>query len=136
MKELTHFVLEVALESNPRIKLELRADSSSARLWAQRRGLGRLRHVNIRLCHLQDSIRNSVLSVFPVNTKLNVADLSTKKLSKSLRESLLYYCGSIEVEGDLVRTGNHEIEQRYKKKFKEMAFDGAKITAGLGLERP
>ena len=33
----------------------------------------------------------------------------------------MYYCGSIEVEDDLVRTGQREVEQRLKdKKFKEM----------------
>ena len=67
--------------------------------------------VTQELCHLQAFLRDSVLSVLPMNTKLNIADLNTKKLSKARREFLLYYCGSIEVEGDLTRAGQHEVEQ-------------------------
>ena len=91
VKELTQFVLEVAKESEFQVDLELRIDSSRARQWTQRRGLGRLKHVDVRLCHLQDLVRNSVLAVLPVNTKLNVADLNTKKLSKSRRAFWLFY---------------------------------------------
>ena len=92
VKELTQFVLEVATESSLRIKLELLVGSNSARQWTQRRGLGRLTNVDGRLCHF---VRNSVLPVLPVNAKVNVSDLSTKKLSKVRREFLLYCCGSI-----------------------------------------
>ena len=80
-------------------------NSGSARLWTQRRGLGRFKHVDVRLCHLQNLVRYSVLAVWPVNTKLNVADLTTKKLSKSCREFLLFYCGSI-VEGPFLEQGS------------------------------
>ena len=59
-----------------------------------------------------------------MNTKLNVPDLSTKKLSQSRRKFLLLYCGSIEVEGGLVRTGQQEVDQRRKeRKLKKMVFN-------------
>ena len=60
-----------------------------------------------------------------MNAKLSVADLITKKLSRSPGEFLLYSCGSIEVEEDLVKTGHHEVEQRRKekKKFKGKVFN-------------
>ena len=96
-----------------------RRDSGSARQWTQRRGVGRLKRVDVRLCHLQNLVGYSVLAVWPVNTKLNVADLTTKKLSKSRREFLLFYCGSIEVEGDLLRTDQRNEE----RKLKEMVFN-------------
>lgn len=75
--------------------LELRSDSSSARQWLQRAGVGRLKHYSIRLLWLQNAIRDGRISIHPVGTKLNVADLNTKKLSVSRRQFLQYHLGMV-----------------------------------------
>lgn len=78
--------------------LELRSDSSSARQWLQRAGVGRLKHFSIRLLWLQSAIRESRIAIYPVGTKLNVADLNTKKLSVARRRFLQYHLGMVELD--------------------------------------
>ena len=67
------------------VSVEVRCDSSSARQWTQRRGVGRLKHVDVRLCQLQDWVRDNIVKLGTVKTALNVADLNTKKLSYARR---------------------------------------------------
>ena len=67
------------------VRTEIRCDSSSARQWSQRRGIGRLKHVDVRLCQLQDWVRENTISIGTVKTVLNVADLNTKKLTYARR---------------------------------------------------
>lgn len=80
--------------------MEARSDSSSGRQWLQRTGLGRLKHIDCRLCWLQSAIRKKVLSVLPIGTKLNLADLNTKRLSEARRNFLLYYLGAVRIGED------------------------------------
>ena len=101
---------------------ELRCDSSSARQWTQRRGVGRLKHVDVRLCQLQDWVRDNIVKLGTVKTALNVADLNTKKLSYARRAFLLYHLSQVEYsEGEeIVRTGEDEYEKyEQEKKLKE-----------------
>ena len=74
--------------------------------------LRRLKRVDVRLCHLQDLARKSVLSVLPVNAKIN---------AQSQKEN--FYV-TIVVEEQLVRTGQREVDQRRKEKeFKAMVYN-------------
>ena len=72
------------------VRIEVRCDSSSARQWSQRRGVGRLKHVDGRLCQLQDWVRENIISIGTVKTVLNVADLNAKKLTYARRAFLMY----------------------------------------------
>ena len=62
------------------VPVRLEMDSESARHILQRRGLGALKHIEIRCLALQQWIREKRLSVSRVDTKNNTADLSTKHL--------------------------------------------------------
>ena len=104
------------------VSVELRCDSSSARQWTQRRGVGRLKHVDVRLCQLQDWVRDNIVKLGTVKTALNVADLNTKKLSYARRAFLLCHLSQVEYsEGEeIVRTGEDEYEKyEQEKKLKE-----------------
>ena len=81
------------------VHVEVRCDSSSARQWSQRRGVGRLKHVDVsdvRLCQLQDWVRDNIVKLGTVKTALNVADLNTKKLTFARRAFLLYFLSQVE----------------------------------------
>ena len=80
--------------------LEARSDSSSGRQWLQRAGLGRLKHIDVRLCWLQKAIREKVLQVLPVSTQVNIADLNTKKLTASRRQFLLSFMGAVRLKDE------------------------------------
>ena len=109
------------------VRTEIRCDSSSARQWSQRRGIGRLKHVDVRLCQLQDWVRENTISIGTVKTVLNVADLNTKKLTYARRAFLMYFLSQVEYsEGeDIVHTGVDEYERyEQEKKLKEYVSSG------------
>ena len=62
------------------LKLEVESDSSSARSFASRKGLGKQRRVQIRFLWLQDRVASNQLTVKKVHTKANVADILTKSM--------------------------------------------------------
>ena len=95
------------------VSIQVRCDSSSARQWTQRRGVGRLKHVDVRLCQLQDWVRDGWIKLGTVRTALSVADLNTKKLSYARRAFLLCHLSQIEYseDGEIVHTGEDEYEK-------------------------
>jgi hypothetical protein len=60
------------------MSLELYSDSSSARAFTSRRGLGKQRHVETRFLWLQDRVARKHLTVHKVGTHANIADILTK----------------------------------------------------------
>ena len=68
-------------------------DSSSAKSLAQRRGVGRLKHVDLRHLWVQSCVRRKLLRLKKIGTKNNVADLNTKNLSVARRRYLFGLCG-------------------------------------------
>ena len=53
-------------------------DSESAKAWASRRGLGRMKHVMLEYMLVQDVVEKKLTNLAYINTKLNKADLMTK----------------------------------------------------------
>eukprot|EP00439_Symbiodinium_sp_Y106_P084033 s872_g24.t1 len=68
--------LEFLTESQP--SLHLFCDSSSARQLAQRRGWGKIRHLQLKLLWLQAKLAEDAFKLHPVPTKENLSDLMTK----------------------------------------------------------
>ncbi len=68
-------------------------DSSSAKALAQRRGVGRLKHVDLRHLWVQACIWQKLLRLKKVGTVKNVSDLNTKSLSVARRKHLVGLCG-------------------------------------------
>ncbi|OLQ15349.1 Retrovirus-related Pol polyprotein from transposon TNT 1-94 [Symbiodinium microadriaticum] len=82
--------------SQEQCELQLKVDNSATRQLAQRRGVGRTRHIEGRLLWLQQAVREHVLSVLPVHTMSNLGDLSTKMHSAARLRSLLYLHGFVD----------------------------------------
>lgn len=61
--------------------IHLGTDSSAAKSFVCRRGLGRMRHLEIRDLWLQKEVADGLLEVFKVKGDSNPADLMTKILS-------------------------------------------------------
>ena len=53
-------------------------DSQSAKAWASRRGLGRMKDVMLKYMFVQDVVNKKLTNLAHINTKLNKADLMTK----------------------------------------------------------
>ena len=54
------------------------ADSQSAKAWASKRGLGRMKHVMLQYMYVQDVVEKKLTNLAYINTKQNKADLMTK----------------------------------------------------------
>ena len=63
------------------------SDSSSARALVSKQGLGKMKHVEIRLLWIQSALKGGAFKLHPVATNDNPADLMTKTLK---RERMLY----------------------------------------------
>jgi hypothetical protein len=61
--------------------IQLYSDSSAARSFASRKGLGRMRHLEVRHLWLQDAVASQKVQVRRVPGEENPADLLTKYLS-------------------------------------------------------
>jgi hypothetical protein len=70
-------------------KITLESDSSAARSFASRRGLGRLRHVQTRFLWLQERIKHEHLALRAVAGVNNYADVLTKVTSVSRMDEVL-----------------------------------------------
>ena len=74
---LRSYMRDLGLE----FQLELESDSTSAKAFASRKGLGKQRHVQTRFLWLQDKVAAGDLTVKKVDTGKNVSDILTKVTS-------------------------------------------------------
>ena len=63
------------------IKVVLGTDSSAAKAFASRRGVGKMRHMQVKWLWLQEEVKKGNVRVFKVKGVENPADLMTKFLS-------------------------------------------------------
>ena len=74
---------------NMELSLRCHSDSSSARSFAKRRGLGKQRHVMTRFLWLQERVRLKHLVIVSIPGKQNPADVFTKALT---RNEIMQHC--------------------------------------------
>ena len=93
-------------------------DSSSCLALSQRLGVGRTKHLDVRQLWLQKEVKQGTLLVQKIHTQLNLADLNTKKLSRSRREFLMFLIGQMEENTDgFEKVGIQEFEGYLNKKI-------------------
>ena len=92
-----------------RCKVNLYLDSSAARGIITRQGVGRVKHLQIRTLFLQEPHKQGTLSVHPVGTKENTADIGTKPLSGKRIKLLLHWLGFQDENNEPV--GREELQE-------------------------
>ena len=65
----------------------LKSDASAAIAIASRRGLGKVRHIEVCQLWLQDKVRKGDIKVVKVGTHENIADALTKYVSRDIMSS-------------------------------------------------
>ena len=75
------------------VSLTLKSDSSAARSYACRQGLGKMRHVQTRFLWIQERVRDGCISIEAIRGKNNPADLMTKALQGAVRMTFLNRLG-------------------------------------------
>ena len=98
--EFVTTLLEEIKVIEPRPMIVLHSDSSAALGVAARVGLGRLKHVELRLLWLQDEVRAGAVRLVKEASELIEADLLTKFLNRDRHEMLSQRVGLIR-DGEL-----------------------------------
>eukprot|EP00435_Cladocopium_sp_Y103_P000040 s2725_g1.t1 len=95
-------------------------DSSSGKAFAQRLGVGRMKHIDVKFLWLQRCVKEQLLAMESVGTLFNVADLGTKKLNKVRRLFLMFLMNIVEFNDELdcyVPVGEDEYNDHMQKKM-------------------
>ena len=74
-------VFQQLADAGESLDLVVETDSSAAQSMAQRRGLGKVRHIASELLWIQQKVYSGAGKVRKINGKSNTADLGTKHLS-------------------------------------------------------
>ena len=74
------------------VKISVNTDASAAKGIAHKRGVGKVRHIEVSQLWVQDKVATGKLSIRKVGTKDNVADMLTKHIS---RQPLDRHLGSL-----------------------------------------
>ena len=82
VKGMAAFALELGVEVEEQW-VELGTDSSAAKSFVARRGLGKMRHIELRDLWLQQEVAEGKVKVVKVRGDLNAADLTTKILNNA-----------------------------------------------------
>ena len=86
--------------------LVLKTDSEAAKSFVSRRGLGRMRHIEVRELWLQEEVRRASVVVKKVAGLENPADLMTKFLARTEVVDRLHRMGIVwEGGGDVLKKG-------------------------------
>ena len=85
------------------VGIRLRTDASAAKGIASRRGLGKVRHIEVNQLWLQEKVNNGTIQVMKVKGEVNLADAMTKSLDGTGTAK------HMELTGQEVVTGRHEL---------------------------
>ena len=88
-----HQLAQFLMGSDLDVRQRLFLDSSSAKFVVQRSGVGKLKHVEIKHMFLQQLLRQGIFTIHKIPTRVNPADLNTKKPSVERRKLLSNLCG-------------------------------------------
>ena len=81
-----------------KLDLAIESDSTSAKSFASRQGLGKQRHVQTRYLWVQERVARKEFVITKVESEKNVSDILTKSCSGVLLQRHLQKLGHAEVE--------------------------------------
>ena len=120
-REIFRFVL------NADVQLDIRMDSSSARQWLQRSGIGRLKHLAARSLWLQSAVKEKELCLKAIPAQFNLSDFNTKRLTCTRRDLLMFYLPMVRSsEEPLEKIGEEEV---YKAVCKRVCQGGQAVVS-------
>ena len=87
---LSHCI-RFAVGEGTEVRVHLAMDNAAGRSFFYRSGVGRIRHISLRVLWVKAKVKEGFMSVGKVSTKDNVSDLGTKRLSRDRMEYLMFY---------------------------------------------
>ena len=118
--------LEFVFEQN--VSIQLLIDNSAARQILMRAGVGRVRHLSVKILWLQQQVEKKMISVAAVASSANVADLGTKRLPCHTMRRLMYEVGVYDGSG---RVGVEEFEEHQQKALIKRVMSMTSTTPNL-----
>ena len=98
---ITSLIREMGADMDSGIRIH--TDASAAKGIASRRGLGKVRHIEVTQLWVQEKVQRGEIEIIKINTKDNLADALTKHVD---RDGLNKHMSGT---GQAVRIGRHEI---------------------------
>jgi len=95
------------------VKIRVRTDASAAKGIASRRGLGKVRHIEVNQLWLQEKVGDGTIEIMKVKGEVNPADAMTKPLDGTGTKKHL------ELTGQAVITGRHALTPDFEYDVKE-----------------
>ena len=78
-------------EMGIKVRIRVSTDASAAKGIASRRGLGKIRHIEVHQLWVQDKVANGEIEVRKVDGKANLADMLTKHVgSEDIRVHMFH----------------------------------------------
>ena len=105
-------------------------DATAAKGMLERSGVGRVRHLSVRVLWVQSQVESGTIVLKKIATAINPADLGTKSLSRARMRLLLYTLGAYDsLHGVVVGEPEYlELQQ------KQIVKDAVKAVRGSNLE--
>ena len=89
---LMHHCICFCVGPNVSVSVKLALDNAAGRSFFHRSGVGRVRHISLRVLWMQQKVREKFLTVGAVSTKHNPSDLGTKRLNRDRMLYLMFLC--------------------------------------------
>ena len=89
---LMFYCLSFAIGPELEVRFQLCLDNSAARAFFCRSGVGRIRHISLRILWIQAKVKEQFLHVGRVGTHDNPSDIGTKRLTRERMLYLMYLC--------------------------------------------
>ena len=123
--------IQFLLDDGVKVKVEftLNLDNSAAKAFFFRSGVGRIRHISVRILWLQREVKLGLASPSTVTTRDNTADLGTKRLSRDRMRYLMNLCKVCDLSQSAYV--GHETVDRVRQA--EAMSEGIKLLRNNGL---
>ena len=109
-------------------------DNASAKSLANKRGVGKVRHLAGKLLWVQNCTADGSLKISQIGTLFSAADLATKPLSIARMRALMFLCNIVDLELGFEMVGEEEFETLVKKdQFGKSVTKMAKMLFRIGL---
>ena len=80
------FIQHIATELDTSLEIRLHCDASAAFAMSEKKGVGRVRHLDLRVCFLKQLILDKKIGLQKISTTENPADVLTKPLGRDSLE--------------------------------------------------
>ena len=122
--------IQFLLQDGIKVEFTLNLDNSAAKAFFFRTGVGRIRHISVRILWLQREVKHGLVCPATVSTRDNTADLGTKRLNRERVRYLMNLCNVYDLSQSAY-VGQDAFEKVHQT---EAMSEGVKLLKQNGLK--